>query len=155
MVDFNKPTAASIYDPDFLNELADKDFYAGSLGFSAPTNTPTHLVRLNRTGNILEEWDGAVWNALPIGVGSGGTGAVTAAAARTNLGIGTLGVQGASAVAITGGTISGITALALAGNITFDADDAYDIGAFATRPKRIYVRSALVIPSGVDKYATS
>lgn len=155
MVDFNKPTASSIYDPDFLTELADKDFYAGSLGFSTPTNIPTHLTRLNRTGNIIEEYDGAIWNALPIGVLGGGTGAVDAATARTNLGIGTLGTQGAGAVAITGGTISGITALALAGSLTFSADDAFDIGTLAIRPRKLYVRSALVIPSGVDKYATS
>lgn len=155
MVDFNKPTAASIYDPDFLNELADKDFYAGSLGFSTPTNIPTNLARLNRTGNIFEEYNGAAWVTLPVGVLGGGTGAVNAAAARTNLGIGTIGTQGADAVAITGGTISGITALALAGNVTFSADDAFDIGTLAVRPRKIYVRSALVIPSGVDKYATS
>ena len=44
----------------------------------------------------------------------GGTGASTAANARTNLGLGTMATQAASAVAITGGSITGITDLALA-----------------------------------------
>jgi hypothetical protein len=43
----------------------------------------------------------------------GGTGASTAAGARTNLGLGTMAVQNAGAVAITGGSISGITQLAV------------------------------------------
>lgn len=41
----------------------------------------------------------------------GGTGAVTAAGARTNLGLDTMAVQSAAAVAITGGTLAGITGL--------------------------------------------
>lgn len=55
----------------------------------------------------------------PVGVAQGGTGATTAADARTNLGLGTLATQNANAVAIsggaiTGGTITGITDLAIA-----------------------------------------
>ena len=49
-----------------------------------------------------------------LAVADGGTGASTAAGARTNLGLGTIAVQNASAVAITGGSITGITALAVA-----------------------------------------
>lgn len=59
-----------------------------------------------------------------LAIAGGGTNATTAADARTNLGIGTMGTQAASAVAITGGTIdsvaitggsvSGITDLAIA-----------------------------------------
>lgn len=39
----------------------------------------------------------------------GGTGAATASAARTNLGLGSIATQAASAVAVTGGTIAGAT----------------------------------------------
>lgn len=155
MADWNKPTAASTYVPNFIDELAGKDFDAGSAGFSAITNTPAGFLRFNRGTFLWEEWDGAVWVVKSLGVAGGGTGAVDAVTARTNLGIGSLGTQGASAVAITGGTISGITALALTGPITFTSDNAYDIGTDAARPRNVYIRSALVIPSGVDKYATS
>ena len=50
--------------------------------------------------------------ALPIA--SGGTGANTAEGARTALGFGTMAAQNANAVAITGGSITGITDLAVA-----------------------------------------
>ena len=51
---------------------------------------------------------------LPLGIDVGGTGATTASGARTNLGLGTIATQDASAVAITGGSITGITDLAVA-----------------------------------------
>lgn len=45
---------------------------------------------------------------VTVPVASGGTGATTASGARTNLGLGTLALQNANAVAITGGTITGM-----------------------------------------------
>lgn len=50
----------------------------------------------------------------PNTVSAGGTGASTASGARTNLGLGTMSTQNASSVAVTGGSISGITDLAIA-----------------------------------------
>lgn len=45
---------------------------------------------------------------------NGGTGSTTASGARTNLGLGSIATQSASSVSITGGSISGITDLAVA-----------------------------------------
>jgi hypothetical protein len=50
----------------------------------------------------------------PVSIGQGGTGATTAADARANLGLGTIATQNANGVAITGGSVSGITDLAIA-----------------------------------------
>lgn len=51
--------------------------------------------------------------ALPVGtivpIAQGGTGATTATNARSNLGLGSMSVQDSNAVAITGGTLSGVT----------------------------------------------
>jgi hypothetical protein len=54
------------------------------------------------------------WNGSAIPVANGGTGATTASGARTNLGLGSIATQAASSVAITGGSINGITDLAIA-----------------------------------------
>ena len=54
----------------------------------------------------------------PVPVANGGTGDTTASGARTNLGLGTMATQAASAVAITGGSLSGITALTMNNSTT-------------------------------------
>lgn len=53
-------------------------------------------------------------SGVVMAVVNGGTGATTAAAARTNLGLGTIATQAYGSVSITGGSISGITDLAVA-----------------------------------------
>lgn len=62
----------------------------------------------------LDSIDGLFGTGPALLVSKGGTGATTAANARTNLGLGTIATQAANAVAITGGTINGITDLAVA-----------------------------------------
>ena len=55
---------------------------------------------------------GTITMAGTLGIANGGTGATTASGARTNLGLGTMATQDANNVAITGGTISGVSGLA-------------------------------------------
>lgn len=57
-----------------------------------------------------------------LGIADGGTGASSAAAARNNLGLGSLAPQAADAVAITGGSISGLASLGAVGDC--------DVGGF-------------------------
>ena len=92
--------------------------YRDSSGnFSAGTITATLVgnVTGNLTGNVTGTVTGNATNIDGIvALNNGGTGATTAANARTNLGLGTIATQASNSVSITGGSIAGITDLAIA-----------------------------------------
>jgi len=96
--------------------------------FAAGTITATSFVG-NLTGNVTGVFTGSLsGNANNVtgivALENGGTGANTAANARTALGLGNIATQASNSVTITGGTISGITDLALADGGTGASDAA-------------------------------
>jgi hypothetical protein len=153
MSDWSKPAITDLY-VDVLSYLAGKDTDSATLFVTTPSNQPTGSIRYNRTTNVFQEWNGTAWVDKLISIAGGGTGANTPAGIVVSLGLGTMSTQNAIAVAITGGTIVGISSLQMAGNISFDADGTRNIGSSAIRPNAIYVRNALVIPVGANKWAT-
>jgi hypothetical protein len=85
--------------------------------FSAGTITATLVgnVTGNLTGNVTGTVSGNATNVDgTVAINNGGTGATTAANARTNLGLDTMATQASNSVSITGGSIAGITDLAIA-----------------------------------------
>ena len=119
-----------------------------------PTNPVTGMIRYLRASDKFQEYNGS-WGDLLLALAGGGTGAADASGARTNLGIGTMGTQNANAIAVTGGTLSGITSLSLSGNLVFASDNAYDIGTKTVMARNIFAKSGLVLPVGVDKWVVA
>jgi microcystin-dependent protein len=109
--DWNAPVNTSPY-ASVLSMLDGKDRDAITLCDAGdPSNIPTGAKKWNTGTNRLQRWNGSAWVDLAVDVGGGGTGATTAAGARTNLGLGDMATQNSSAVSITGGTIGGTTAI--------------------------------------------
>lgn len=157
MANWANPLITTQYDV-FVNEAKDRDVDAATMFLNAPTNPPTGAIKLVRLGASkvkMQEFDGAAFGDIALDVAGGGTGSTTAGAARTALGIGTMGTQNSNAIAVTGGTISGLTQLDLSSSITFAADATYSLGTFAKQADKGYFKNALVLPVGVDKFATS
>lgn len=116
--DWALPDSPSTPYVDVLAYLKARDVDAFTLAFDTPTNIPTGAIRYVRASNKFQEYDGATWNDKVLALAGGGTGAATASDARTNLGLGTIATQAANSIAITGGTISGLGSLGIAGDIT-------------------------------------
>ena len=109
MADWSKPnTAGSDAYTSTLTYLDARLNDAATAFVSTPTNPIDGMIRWNRSTSKFEEYDtGTVaWVAIPLSLAGGGTGAVSASAARTALGLGSLAVQDSSAVTITAGTIT-------------------------------------------------
>lgn len=87
------------------------DTFTAVLNLTKPevgASTDTWGTKLNAD---LDAIDALFAGASILKMVNGGTGAATASAARVNLGLDTMAVQNAGSVAVTGGTLAGITAL--------------------------------------------
>ena len=122
MADFNKPANNQVYTTVLEDIRLNVNQVAKLFEDGTGDNKPTGAIRLNKAQNRFEDWNGSNWVARAISISGGGTGATSATAARTNLGLGTIATQNSNAVSITGGNISasltGSTGLAIAAGTT-------------------------------------
>lgn len=105
---FNWVNATDAFTSSEHFELANgKAFYINGNSVLSATTLGTGIISssLTTVGTV----SGGTWQANSIAIAYGGTGAVTASGARSNLGLGTVAVQNANNVNITGGNITNIT----------------------------------------------
>lgn len=131
--DWSKPTKDDKY-LDFLANMVALATCAYCMSADA-TNIPTGAIVYDTTADKFKRWSGAAWVDLVIKAAGGGTGVTTA--------LGTMSAQNASAVAITGGSVT--ASFVLAGSITMP-DNTYDIGTVSAQVRALYVKTTLVIP---------
>jgi hypothetical protein len=115
--------------------------------FSAGTITASFVGNItgNVTGNVTGTVTGNATNVDgTVAINNGGTGATTAANARTNLGLGTMATQASNSVSITGGSITGITDLAIA-----------DGGTGASTVTQARTNLGLVIGSDIQPFSNA
>ena len=98
------------------NTLSDTITVKNSTGATVAVPTNKAMLVFSTGAGVVDVVThlGSVTLGTPLALDQGGTGATTAAGVRTNIGLGTIATQAASAVAITGGTITGITDLTVA-----------------------------------------
>lgn len=100
MANWNDPVLTTAY-ATFLSNMKDRDVDCAKMDFSAATTFPTGTIQYVVASNKFQRWNGAAWVDLVLAVAGGGTGGTTS--------LGTMAFQSAGAVAITGGTIVGIS----------------------------------------------
>lgn len=151
MADWNDPVITSVY-PDVIDKFKARDIDTITMGLNPATNIPNGTMRFNRTANIFQEWNGSVWVDKILGVPGGGTGGSTPGSG--GLGLGTMSVQNANSVEITGGSIVALNSFNLSCDLLFSSDGTRNVGSNTVRPNNIFVRNGLVIPVGADKWVT-
>ena len=112
MADWGQPTIDSL-KVDVLDVLKLRDIDSITLA-EGPTNPPVGAKRWNYTTKTFQEWAGTAWTDLVISLAGGGTGTGSGQA------FGTMAYQNSNNVAITGGTIVGLSNFGVVGNAYFN-----------------------------------
>jgi hypothetical protein len=122
MANWNNPTVNSNY-VTFVDEVKNRDVDAARMFDGTGDNLPNLTIRWNQSNQRFERLQDGTWSARTLSVGGGGTGATTAAGARSSLELGSMALQSSNNVSIAGGSINGV-AFTGTGTLTGNASTA-------------------------------
>ena len=132
MANWSLPTITDLYT-NFLSYLKSRDDDAARMQdtrVTAATNVPDYSKRWNDTTKTIQNWLSSTWTSLVMGVAGGGTGASTAAGARTNLDVYSKAeVDAAAAVSLTSVKGNMASEIAIGANLTYYAGASVSLPA--------------------------
>lgn len=144
---------------NLLDDLLQRDVEVGMMNFDSTSHIPEFFIKYHRAGKLQERQSGA-WVDQVIAIDGGGTGAATAAGARTTLGLGTMATQNSNAVAVTGGAVAAsltgstnIPAAGLTGTIAQARLGTGSVGAGEKFLADDQTYKAIVPPGAMTMYA--
>lgn len=105
MADWSKPVSSDSFSAvlSAINSRLNDALCLASVG--TQTNVPVGSFKYDETNKFFGRYNGFSYDTIRLSIAGGGTGASTAAGARTSLGLGTLSIQNSNSVAITGGSV--------------------------------------------------
>ncbi|QHJ79524.1 MAG: hypothetical protein [Caudoviricetes sp.] len=113
--------AGALLPVNNLNDLSDKNASLSNLGgavtgvavFKAGTPSAARSAITAASSGANSDITSISGLSTPLNLNQGGTGSVSASGARTSLGLGSISTQSSSGVSITGGSVTGITDIAV------------------------------------------
>lgn len=143
---------------NFLADLNERDLHIRTMDYVTPvdTNIATGTIQLVEDAAWpdakFQRWSGTAWADVTVSVAGGGTAGTT---------FGTMGVQNANNIAVTGGSLTGVavsalTSFSVGSHMIPSVSATYDLCNITTYAgmRNVIVKTGMMIPVGANMWIT-